>query len=142
MYKKNLKVLIIEPANQLQPNDKARPNGTLGPAYILGSLRRNGIEADYLDATVGQAGRDLKETFYLKTEMENGNIRYGMSSRELLEIFCKYDIIATSSIFTVQTRMHFEIAKIAKEVSKQNNKKITLVSGGGKCKSFERTFSI
>ena len=118
MYKKNLKVLIIEPANQLQANDKARPNGTLGPAYILGSLRRNGIEADYLDATVGEIGRDLNETFYLRTEMENGNIRYGMSADELPEIFCKYDIIATSSIFTVQTRMHFEIAKIAKMAHK------------------------
>ena len=140
MYKKNLKVLIIEPANQLQPHDKARPNGTLGPAYILGSLRRNGIEADYLDTTVGQVGRDLKETFYLRAEMENGNIRYGMSSKELPEIFCKYDIIATSSSFTIQTRMHFEIAKIAKEVSKQNNKKITLVSGGVNARALKEHF--
>ena len=140
MYKKNLKVLVIEPANQLQANDKARPNGTLGPAYILGSLRRNGIEADYLDASVGEVGRDLKETFYLRTEMENGNIRYGMSAEELPEIFCKYDIIATSSIFTVQTRMHFEMAKIAKKVSKENNKKITVVSGGVNARALREHF--
>ncbi len=140
MYKKNLKVLIIEPANQLQANDKARPNGTLGPAYILGSLRRNGIEADYLDATVGEIGRDLNETFYLRTEMENGNIRYGMSADELPEIFCKYDIIATSSIFTVQTRMHFEMAKIAQKVSKENNKKITVISGGVNARALREHF--
>ena len=63
-HKKNCKVLMIEPSNQLPANEKARPNGTLGPAYIVGSLRRHGIEVDYIDATVGQEGRDLKETFY------------------------------------------------------------------------------
>ena len=124
LYKKNIRVLVIEPSNQQPKYEKARPNGTLGPAYIVGSLRKHGIETDYLDATVGQIGRNLKETFYLRNEMENGNIRYGMSADELPEIFSQYDIIATSSIFTIQTRMHFEIAAIAKKVSKENGKKI------------------
>ena len=96
MYKKNCKVLVIEPPNQLPTNEKARPNGTLGPAYIVGSLRRHGIETDYLDATVGQEGRDLKDTFYLREKLENGSIRYGMKKEELYEIFPHYDIISTS----------------------------------------------
>ena len=74
LYKKNIRVLVIEPSNQQPKYEKARPNGTLGPAYIVGSLRKHGIETDYLDATVGQIGRNLKETFYLRNEMENGNI--------------------------------------------------------------------
>ena len=139
-HKKNCKVLMIEPSNQLPANEKARPNGTLGPAYIVGSLRRHGIEVDYIDATVGQEGRDLKETFYLREELENGSIRYGMKKEELYEIFPNYDIIATSSIFTVQTRMHFEIASIVKEVEKQNNKKILTVSGGVNARSLREHF--
>jgi len=140
MYKKNCKVLVIEPCNQLPSFEKARPNGTLGPAYIIGSLRRNGIETDYLDATVGQLGRDLKETFYRREELENGNIKFGMKNLELFNIFSNYDIIATSSIFTVQTRMHFEIAKIAREVEKNNNKKITVVTGGVNARSLREHF--
>ena len=41
LYKKNLRVLVIEATNQLTPREKARPNGTLGPAYIVGSLRKH-----------------------------------------------------------------------------------------------------
>ena len=84
-YKKNVRVLVIEPSNQGPTHEKARPNGNLGPAYIVGALRNHGIEVDYLDAIVGQKGRDLNETFYRKTEMENGNIRYGMDPREFPE---------------------------------------------------------
>ena len=71
LYKKNVRVLVIEPSNQGPTNEKARPNGNLGPAYIVGALRKHGIEVDYLDAIVGQKDRDLNETFYRKSEMEN-----------------------------------------------------------------------
>ena len=50
IYKKNVRVLVIEPSNQGPTFEKARPNGNLGPAYIVGSLRKHGIEVDYLDA--------------------------------------------------------------------------------------------
>ena len=140
LYKKNIRVLVIEPSNQQPKYEKARPNGTLGPAYIVGSLRKHGIETDYLDATVGQIGRNLKETFYLRNEMENGNIRYGMNTNELPEIFSRYDIIATSSTFTIQTRMHFEIANIVKKVSKENGKKILVVSGGVNARALREHF--
>ena len=61
--------------------------------------------------------------FFLENlkEMENGKFRYGVKPLELAEIISNYDIVATSSIFTVQTRMHFEVAKIAKKVSKEKN---------------------
>jgi hypothetical protein len=80
LFKKNIRVLFIESANQAPMFEKARPNGTLAPIYLIGALRQRGIEVDYLDATIGQRGRDLKETFYNTTELENGNHRYGMKN--------------------------------------------------------------
>ena len=72
--------------------------------------------------------------------MENGNIRFGMNSKELPEIFSHYDIIGTSSIFTVQTRMHFEIASIAKKVAKENGQPILIISGGVNARSLREHF--
>ena len=140
IFKKNIRVLVIEPAVQRPNFDRAKPNGNLGPAYIVGALRNKGIEVDYLDATVGQRGRDLKDTFHRKVEMENSLIRFGMSSEEFPEIFSRYDIIATSSIFSAQTRMHFEIASIAKKVSKENGKPILTVSGGVNARALREHF--
>ena len=40
IYSKNLKVLMIEPAIQKPTFDRAKPNGNLGPAYIIGALRK------------------------------------------------------------------------------------------------------
>ena len=117
LHKKNIRVLLIEPALQRPSFDRPKPNGNLGPAYIIAALRRHGVEVDYLDATVGQVGRNLDETFYNKTKLENGLIRFGMSIDELPEIFSNYDIVATSSIFSAQTRMQFEVAAVAAKVS-------------------------
>ena len=82
----------------------------------------------------------MRKTFFKRVEMENGNIRCGMSSNELPEIFAKYDVVATSSIFTVQTRMHFEIAAIAKKVMRENKKLILTVSGGVNARSLREHF--
>ena len=140
LFKKNIRVLFIEPSHQIPVFEKARPNGTLASTYLMGALRQRGIEVDYLDATIGQTGRDLKETFYKRTELENGNYKIGMNSNELPEIFSKYDIIATSSSFTVQTRMHFEIASIAKKVEKGSSKRILVISGGVNARALREHF--
>ena len=125
-----MKVLVMEPPNQQLPIDTARPNGSLGPAYLVGALRAAGVEADYYDGTVGWEGDDLKDTFYNRVEQENGLVRYGASKERLAEVISKYDVIATSSIFSAQTRMHFEIADIVKRVEKERGKRILLMSGG------------
>ena len=140
LYNKNVRVLVIEPPNQLLHYERASPNGNLGPAYLIGSMRNHGIEVDYIDATVGKPDTDLRKSFFNKVEMENGNIRYGLDAKEYPEIFCKYDIIATSSIFTAQTRMHFEIAKYAKLVEKQRRKKILTISGGINARALREHF--
>ena len=74
-----MKVLVMEPPDQQLPQDTARPNGALGPAYLIGALRAADIEADYYDGTVGWPGQPLSETFYNRVEQENGTIRYGAS---------------------------------------------------------------
>ena len=45
-FKKNIRVLVIEPANQQSKLEKARPNGNLGPAYIVGALRALNPKSD------------------------------------------------------------------------------------------------
>src|SRR3990167_356817 len=121
---RDVRVLVMEPPNQLLPTDTARPNGSLGPAYLVGALRAAWIEADYYDGTVGWDEEDLELTFYNRQEQENGLIRYGASKERLAEVISGYDVIATSSIFTAQTRMHFEIAEIARKQGK-------IVASGG-----------
>lgn len=135
-----MRILMIETPLQRPVFDKARPNGGLGPAYIVGSLRQHGIEVDYIDATIGPKGTNLNESFYRRIELENGNIRYGMSLDALSEIFSKYDIVATSSIFTSQTRMHFEIASIVKKVAKESSKHILMVAGGVNSRALKEHF--
>jgi radical SAM superfamily enzyme YgiQ (UPF0313 family) len=137
---KDFRVLVLEPPNQQLPVDTARPNGSLGPAYLVAALRRRGIEADYLDATVGWPDDSLDDTFYRRLPQENGTVRYGMSRDRLAEVFAAYDVIATSSIFTAQTRMHFEMAEIAGEVSRQRGRRILMVSGGVSARALRTHF--
>ena len=137
----NVKVLVLEPANQAHPSrEMARPNGSLGPLYLIGSLRRRGIHADYLDGTVGWDSSKLQETFFNHIQLENGNVRYGLSNEFLSEIISNYDVVATSSIFSVQTRMNFEVANVAKKVAAQRGKKILTVSGGVNARALREHF--
>lgn len=129
-YVSDLKILVMEPANQQLPIDTARPNGALGPAFLVGALKQAGFHADYLDATVGPADFPLEKSFYNRIDQGNGTIRYGMSRQALEEELSKYDLIATSSIFSAQTRMHLEIASIVRSIEKQKGRRIVLISGG------------
>ena len=138
--RRNLKVLVLEPPNQVLPIEAARPNGALGPAYLLGALRDQGIEADYLDATVGRDGQALQSTFYNRVQQDNGTVRYGMSPVHLAEVFSEYDIVATSSIFTAQTRMHFQVASLARKVAEQRGRPILVISGGVNARALHRHF--
>ena len=97
---------------------KARPNGNLGPAYIMGALKEHGVEVDYLDCTVGREGDDLNKTFYNREELENGNIRYGIDSKELYSIFADYNIIATSSILLFKQECILKLQKLQKKFQK------------------------
>lgn len=119
-----MKVLIVEPPNQQMGFDTARVNGSLGPAYLIGALREHGIEADYYDGTVGWPEDAPETTYYNRTVQPNGMIRCGAAVERLTEVLAGYSLIATSSIFTAQTRMHFELAAIAGRLG------IPIISGG------------
>lgn len=135
-----MKVLVLEPPNQGIPVEQARPNGSLGPAYLVAALREQGIEADYLDGTVGTDPKRLDRTFYNVQEQENGLLRYGMSEQDLAESLAQYDVIATSSIFTAQTRMHLDVARIVRQLSAQRGRPIHLISGGVNARSLRNLF--
>ncbi len=135
-----MKVLVMEPPNQQLPIDTARPNGALGPAYLVAALRSAGIDADYYDGTVGWPGTPLTDTFYNRSRQPNETIRYGASHMALANVISAYDVVATSSIFTAQTRMHIEIAGIVKWVQKETGKRILLISGGVNARALEHHF--
>jgi anaerobic magnesium-protoporphyrin IX monomethyl ester cyclase len=134
-----VKVLVMEPPNQLLPRDTARPNGALGPAYLVGALRAAGVEADYYDGTVGWLGEPLGSTFYNRQIQDNGLVRYGASKKQIAEVVSHYDVVATSSIFTAQTRMHFEVAEIVKWVASGSHPMGT-VSGGVNASALKSEF--
>jgi anaerobic magnesium-protoporphyrin IX monomethyl ester cyclase len=137
---RNLRVLVMEPPNQQLPIDTARPNGALGPAYLVGALRAAGIETDYYDGTVGRPGDKLEETFFNRVEQENGTIRYGASVNRLAEVVSDYDVIAMSSIFTAQTRLHFEAAAVARRVASGRGRPMLLVAGGVNARAMKQHF--
>lgn len=137
IHKKNPRVAIIYPPNQLMPIETPRPDGSLGPLYLAGALRELGIEADVLDATIGRREDDLKDTFYNNRPQENGLVRIGMDEEKLKDFFGKgYDIVCISSNFTPQTNMAFEVARIAREV----NPKSVIVAGGTNAKNLVNRF--
>lgn len=125
---KEPKALFIYPPNQLMDIETRRPDGSLGPPYLIGSLRAIDIEADLLDATVGSAEDTLDDTFNNLVPEPNGLTRIGMSWERLEEFLGKkqYNIIGINSNFTPQTKMAFRTAEIAKKVNPE-----TLVIAGG-----------
>jgi radical SAM superfamily enzyme YgiQ (UPF0313 family) len=58
----------------------------------------------------------------------------------MAEVFAEYDVIATSSIFTAQTRLHFEVAEVAREVEAGKGKRMLVVSGGVNARAMREHF--
>jgi radical SAM superfamily enzyme YgiQ (UPF0313 family) len=100
----------------------------------VGALRKAGIEADYYDGTVGFPGEDLKDTFYRRQLQRNGTVRYGASLARLADVIIKYDVIALSSIFTAQTRMHHQVISLAKLLEKR------IIAGGVNARALRKQF--
>lgn len=128
MSKKDPRVLLVYPPNQLMDIEIPRPDGSLGPLYLAGALRARGIEVDLLDASVGTIGDSLRETFFRRTLQPNGLTRIGMTPNRIREHVASggYDIVGINSNFTPQTRMVLEVARIVKNVAPK-----TLVAVGG-----------
>ena len=121
-----MKILFVYPPNQLMPIETPRPDGSLGPLYLIGALRKIGIDADLLDATA--------EAFDQSILQENGLVRIGLSAEQIAEKIAPYDTICITSNFTPQTNMAFEVAKIAKLQGKR------VIAGGVNARALRGRF--
>lgn len=115
--KKETKILLVYPPNQLLPIETPRPDGSLGPLYLAGALEDAGFETDILDASVGPKEANLENTFYRNVKQPNGLIRIGMSREQIEEYIARggYAIVGINSNFTPQTNMALEVAAVAKK---------------------------
>ncbi len=129
MSRKEPKVLLVYPPNQLMDIEIPRPDGSLGLLYLAGALRAAGIEVEVLDASVGPVGAYLQDTFFRRVRQPNGLIRIGMTPEQISSHVARggYDLVCITSIFTPQTRMAVETAQAVKAVNPQ----IPVIAGGG-----------
>lgn len=131
-----MRILIVYPPNQLMPVETPRPDGSLGPLYLIGALRQIGLDADLVDMSVGTVKDRLEDTFYRNEALPNGLIRIGMSQKRIREVVKEYDLICISSNFTPQTNMVFEVAEIAKLA----NPNVCVISGGVNARNMSERF--
>jgi len=132
------RILLIYPPNQLMPIETPRPDGSLGPLYLAGEMRKMGIEVDLVDASVGTEADDLADTFYRSVPQANGLIRIGMSWERIEAVIAagRYDIVGINSNFTPQTKMALAVAQIAKRL----NPETVVVAGGVNARSLPDRF--
>jgi len=138
MIKKEPKILLIYPPNQLMPIEAPRPDGSLGPLYLAGALEQAGFETDILDASVGSTEDNLADTFFRTVLQPNGLMRIGMSL-ESIKTFVDhggYTVVGIHSNFTPQTRMVLEVASCVKEV----NPDIFVMTGGVNARNLSERF--
>lgn len=127
MSKKQVRILLVEPPNRFPADAQLRPNGSLGPVYIAGSLRAAGFDVQFLDATVGLDVHPLKDTFYHKSQPDGkGLVRIGMSELLIAKVVKNYDLIGITSIFTPQTSEALRFGSIVKKA----NPNAFLIAGG------------
>lgn len=115
--KRDVQVLLLYPPVQLDKEETARPDGSLGLLYLTGALREKNIEVNLIDATVGTDKDNLSDTFKKPKELPSGLLKIGMSDERLAEEIAKADVIGVTSIFTPQTRMVWYLSEIINEVN-------------------------
>jgi radical SAM superfamily enzyme YgiQ (UPF0313 family) len=120
------------------PIETPRPDGSLGPLYLAGALEQAGYEVDILDASVGPENGRLEDTFYRSAMQPNGLVRIGMTIDAIREFIAKgeYNVVGINSNFTPQTKMAFEVAQVAKEISRD----ILVVAGGVNARNLPARF--
>lgn len=117
--KRDIRVLLLYPPIQLDKDETARPDGSLGLLYIAGAVRDQGIDVKAIDCTVGTVKDSLADTFRNPRELDSGLFKIGMSDERLAEEIAQADVIGVTSIFTPQTKMVWHLAEIINEVNPQ-----------------------
>ena len=109
---------LMYPPLQFRPEDAAKPDGSLGIAYLAASLRDAGFNVSVLDACVGPLGSDIEKSFYRTEPLESGLIRIGMSGEDIARAVEPFDVVGITSIFTAQTSRVQELVRIIKSVDR------------------------
>lgn len=136
--KKEPKILLIYPPNQLFPIETPRPDGSSGILYLAGALEDAGFETDILDASVGEKKDKIEDTFYRVVKQPNGLIRFGMSFDRIREVVAdgNYNIVGISSNHTPQTRTTIELSGLIKGIDKN----ILVMVGGVNSRNLPERF--
>lgn len=86
--------LLIYPPLQFARGAVPKPDGSLGLAYLAGSLRDAGIEVAILDAAAADFDRH--------EPLPSGLIRVGLAEHDIVQRAARYDVIGVASTFTAQ----------------------------------------
>lgn len=130
------KFLLLYSPLQFASGEIAKPDGSLGLAYVAGALRCAGYEAKILDCSVGDEQSSLNETFFRSVRMSNGLFRVGMSSNDILARISQFEVIGVSSIFTSQTTMVLDLIRFIKNAFPDK----LVIAGGINARSLRSRF--
>ncbi len=120
-----MRFLLLYPPSKFQPEDSAKPDGSLGLLYIAGALRSHGYDVEILDAHVGPPGTSLEDSFY-RVQKSNGTVRVGMALGEIAEAVRDFDVVGLSNSYTPQASTAAEVVKHIKAV---HPRKLIMVGG-------------
>ena len=131
-----MRVKLVYPAQPFLMTEVPRPDGSLGLLYIAGALRSAGFDVSLLDMCVGDLDDSPETAFYNRQSIDEDTVRVGISEQNLETKLQSSDVIAVTSIFTMNTQQALEVAKVAKNTS---NAPLT-IAGGGNARSFYELF--
>ena len=128
--------LLVYPALQFAPEEQAKPDGSLGVAYLAASLRRSGYPVRILDVAVGNENDALDDGFRRTTPLSTGLVRVGISPERIAQELEDADVVGVTSIFTPQTKMVFELFALVKRVAPEK----LVITGGVNARSMRKRF--
>ncbi len=119
-------LLLYAPQRQDPQYGTVKPEVSLGNLYLAAALEENGFQADVLDCCIGNEKYSMSESFERITPLAGGMVRVGLSPDVIIKEIENYDVIGISSIFTPQTYMVEETAKL---ISQAYPEKLIIMGG-------------
>jgi radical SAM superfamily enzyme YgiQ (UPF0313 family) len=123
-------------ALQFGPEEMAKPDGSLSLPYVAGALRRAHYDVKILDVSVGDNDDRLEDTFFKTSQLPSGLIRCGLLLEKVARKAADFDVIGISSIFTTQTSMVLELARLIKQVDPNK----LVIAGGVNSRNLRERF--
>jgi len=106
-----LRILLIQPPYDLQPDDARQAIPPLGLAYIAAVLEREGYDVRIVDCVV--------EDFHNLHPLPDGRRRHGLPLDGLSKIVEQYDpaLVGVSCLFSSQARVSHEVCALIKQIT-------------------------